>query len=50
MASQWFSTDTPVSSANKTDCHDITEIVTSVKSGIKHDNPTPSHFIQQGLK
>jgi mitochondrial fission protein ELM1 len=26
-AGQWFSTDTPVSSTNKTDCHDITEIL-----------------------
>ena len=24
---QWFSLNTPVSSTNKTDCHDITEIL-----------------------
>jgi hypothetical protein len=26
----WFSPDTPVSSTNKTDCHDITEILLKV--------------------
>ena len=26
----WFSTGTPVSSTNKTDCHDITEILLKV--------------------
>jgi hypothetical protein len=29
-AGQWFSTGTPVSSTNKTDCHDITEIMLKV--------------------
>jgi hypothetical protein len=29
-ASQWFSPCTPVSSSNKTDCHDITEILLKV--------------------
>jgi hypothetical protein len=33
---QWFSLGTPVSSANKTDRHDITE---SVESGVKHHKP-----------
>jgi hypothetical protein len=28
--SQWFSPGTPVSSTNKTDCHDITEILLKV--------------------
>ena len=32
----WFSSGTPVSSTNKTDCHDITDIV---ESGVKHNNP-----------
>jgi hypothetical protein len=32
----WFSPGTPVSSINKSDCHDITNIV---ESGIKHHNP-----------
>jgi len=32
----WFSPVTPVSSFNKSDCHDITNIV---ESGIKHHNP-----------
>jgi hypothetical protein len=27
---QWFSPGTPVSSTNKTDCHDITEILLKV--------------------
>jgi hypothetical protein len=27
---QWFSSGTPVSSTNKTDCHDITEILLKV--------------------
>jgi hypothetical protein len=27
MAGQWFSPGTPVSSTNKTDCHDITELL-----------------------
>jgi len=26
----WFSTGTPISSTNKTDCHDITEILLKV--------------------
>jgi hypothetical protein len=30
MAGQWFSPGTPVSSTNKTDCHDITEILLKV--------------------
>ena len=34
---RWLSPGTPVSSTNKTDCHDITEIL----SGAKHHNPNP---------
>jgi hypothetical protein len=34
----WFSPGTPVSPTNKTDCHDITNIV---ESGVKHHNPNP---------
>ena len=30
MVVRWFSLDTPVFSTNKTDCHDITEIVLRV--------------------
>jgi hypothetical protein len=33
---RWFSSGMPISSTNKTDCHDITEIVLKVESGIKH--------------
>ena len=36
----WFSPGTPVSSTNKTDCHDITEIL--LKIGVKHHNPNPT--------
>jgi len=32
----WFSPDTPVSSTNKTDSHDIAEILLKVESGVKH--------------
>jgi hypothetical protein len=30
VAGQWFSPGNPVSSTNKTDCHDITEILLKV--------------------
>jgi hypothetical protein len=30
VTGQWFSPDTPVSSTNKTDCHDIAEILLKV--------------------
>jgi hypothetical protein len=30
VTGQWFSPGTPVSSTNKTDCHDITEILLKV--------------------
>ena len=30
MAGQWYSPGTPVSSTNKTNCHDITEILLKV--------------------
>ena len=36
-----FSPGTPVSSTNKTDPHDITEIQCTVESGIKHHDPNP---------
>jgi poly-D-alanine transfer protein DltD len=36
---RWFSPGTPVSSTNKTDLHDITEIL--VESGVKHHNTYP---------
>ena len=39
VAFQWFSPDTPVSSTNKTDCLDITEIL--LKGALKHHNPNP---------
>jgi hypothetical protein len=36
-AGRWFSPGTPVSSTNKTDLHDVTEIL--YDSGVKHHNP-----------
>jgi hypothetical protein len=36
-AGRWFSPDIPVSSINKTDWHDITEML--LKRGVKHHNP-----------
>ena len=36
---RWFSPGTLVSSANKTDYHDITDIY--VESGVKHHDPNP---------
>jgi len=49
---QWFSTGTPVSFTNKTDSHDITEIllkealntINHVESGIKHHKPSTTTF------
>jgi len=38
-AGEWFSAGTPVSSANKTDGHDITEIL--LKVALETINPTP---------
>jgi hypothetical protein len=40
---QWFSPGTPVSSTNKTDRHDITEIF--VESGVKHHKPNLTIYI-----
>jgi len=41
-AGRWFSPGTPVSSTNKTDRHDITEIC--FESGVKHHKPKPEYF------
>jgi hypothetical protein len=38
VTGRWFSPDTPVSSTNKADRNDLTEIV-SVESDVKHHNP-----------
>jgi hypothetical protein len=38
VAGRWFSPGTLVSSTNKTDCHDITEIL--FESSVKHHKPT----------
>ena len=41
--SQWFSPGTPVSSTNKTDCHNVAEIL--LKEVLKHHNPNLSKII-----
>jgi hypothetical protein len=41
VASCWFSPGTLVSSTNKTDRHDITEILIIVENGVKQSNPNP---------
>ena len=38
---RWFSTGTPVFSTNKTDCHDITQIL--LKVALNTINPLPKH-------
>ena len=38
----WFSPDTPVSSTNKTDCHDISEILLKVALNIINQTKQPS--------
>ena len=43
MAGQWFSPGTPVSSTNKTDHHDITEILLKVALNTKL-NPNPMYM------
>ena len=44
VAGRWFSQSTPVSSTNKTDRHDIIEILLKV-AGVKHQNPyTPTIY------
>jgi len=40
---RWFSQDAPVSSTNKTDRHDITEIKLKVALNIKNQNPECVH-------
>ena len=44
---RYFSLGTPVSSTNKTDCRDITEIF--IESGVKHHNPNPNPKILKVL-
>jgi hypothetical protein len=44
MTGQWFSSDPPVSSTNKTDCHDITKILLKVALNTIMQTNKP-HFI-----
>ena len=42
-AGLWFSPDAPISSTNKTDCHNIAEILLKAPlSGVKHHNSNPT--------
>jgi hypothetical protein len=43
VAGQWFSPETLVSSTNKTDRHDTTEIVLKVE--LKHHKPNQTNII-----
>ena len=38
----WFSPSTPVSSTNKTDHYNITNVV---ESGVKHHKPNPQNYV-----
>jgi hypothetical protein len=40
----WFTPDTPVSSTNKTDCHDIVEILLKVMLNAINHKPTKIDF------
>ena len=44
MACQWFSAVSPISSTNKTDCHDITEILLKVALNTITPTPNPDVF------
>ena len=46
-AGRWFSPGTPVSSTNKTDRHDITQIL--LKVAFKHHNPNPLYIMNYPL-
>jgi hypothetical protein len=46
-ACRWFSTGTPVSSTNKIDRHDITEIL--LKVPLTHHNPNPNRLCRKLL-
>jgi hypothetical protein len=41
-----FFPGTPVSSTNKTDRHDITELLIIVESGVKHHKPTLNQSVK----
>jgi len=48
VTGRWFSPGTPVFSNNKTDRHDIIEILFIVESGVKHYNP--NNFLKYEYK
>jgi hypothetical protein len=43
VAGRWISPSTPVSSTNKTDRHDIAEII--IESGVKYHKPNQTIFL-----
>jgi hypothetical protein len=45
---RWFSWGTPISTINKTDFHDITELL--LKVVVKHHNPNPKYVSVNMLK
>jgi hypothetical protein len=45
----WFSPDTPVSSTNKTDRHDITAILLKVAFNARKPNQTMLHILQKNV-
>jgi hypothetical protein len=45
VTGQWFSPGILVSSSNKTDCHNITEILLKVASNTINPNPEPLEVI-----
>ena len=46
---QWFSPGPPISSTNKTDCHDITEILSKVALNTIKQTNIFSHFVVEWL-
>jgi hypothetical protein len=42
VTGQWFSLGTPISSTNKTDCHDRTEIFCDLNKGLLNISPDKS--------
>jgi hypothetical protein len=46
----WFSTGTVVSSTNKTDCHDMTEILLKVVLNTMTSNPTAIKKYAKNIK
>ena len=50
VTSRWFSPGSPVSSTNKTDCHDITEILLKVTLNTIKPNPNHRNFLKMNMQ